>query len=421
MKRAVLSLMFATLAVGPLAAQTEGIQDEEERVSSAHRRTPLLRNDPFRHTLFPHWGVVFSFGASAENNTLLLTDLSALIVNERDTELLDDVVSALDAVPAGGSLQGVGQGEGGIYFGGPLHRSLNIGVSAQARGYGAFRADEDAVVLVRDGVGGQRDFTLGNTGGSVLATVEYGIHGIFRLRPLGDSGRMELSLGVGGRYIRPLGYGRGQSLIDSRLEVVGDSIAARIELEQAITPGAGFSQSGSGFVGDFVVRADWPSSGFALEAMVANLGSVSLGSVERRNLSFVVSTTNLSEVNDSLETALFQVQDTVAWDVTLPRIVRFAASAWATRFLQLDGAATLGSGGEFGTPFLVDLGSTWRFDPTVPLRLGLVLGGHQGIGYTAGMGVESRHFLFEVSGGSLGGLFSGATGFAGRFDLGLFF
>jgi hypothetical protein len=276
-------------------------------------------------------------------------------------------------------------------------------------------------VLLRDGLGGQSEFSIGNTGGSAIATSEYGVHAMFRMHPLGPDGGLQIGLGIGGRYIRPLAYGRGQSLIDSRLAIVGDSIAARIDLEQALTPDAGLSQAGSGFVGDFLVRAEWLASGFALEAMVANVGKVTVGRLERSNVSFAVATTNLAEVNDSLEAALLQVQDTVDATVTLPRIVRFGASAWASRVVQLDGSATLPVSGEFDSPLIVDVGSTWRLDPAVPIRLGLVLGGHQGIGYTAGLGVESQHFLFQVAGGSLGGLFRDATGFAGRFDLGVFF
>jgi hypothetical protein len=421
MKRAWIMLVAALIPIGELNAQAEAPRPNDSSVASAYRRTPHLRNDPFRHVMVPRWGVVFSFGAAAENNALLLTDLSKFVVNDRSDELIIDVVNTLGAVPAGAGLQGNGQGEGGVYFGGPVHRNLSIGFSAQARGYGAFRADEDAVVLLRDGLGGQSEFSIGNTGGSAIATSEYGVHAMFRMHPLGPDGGLQIGLGIGGRYIRPLAYGRGQSLIDSRLAIVGDSIAARIDLEQALTPDAGLSQAGSGFVGDFLVRAEWLASGFALEAMVANVGKVTVGRLERSNVSFAVATTNLAEVNDSLEAALLQVQDTVDATVTLPRIVRFGASAWASRVVQLDGSATLPVSGEFDSPLIVDVGSTWRLDPAVPIRLGLVLGGHQGIGYTAGLGVESQHFLFQVAGGSLGGLFRDATGFAGRFDLGVFF
>lgn len=421
MKRATVLLFATLLPLSQIVAQVEAPRSDASTVPGAYRRTPQLRNDPFRHVMVPRWGLVFSFGATAENNALRLADLGAFITTDRDNELITDVVDALGAVPAGAGLEGTGQGEGGVYFGGPIHHNLSLGFSVQARGYGAFGADQDAIVLLRDGVGGQRDYFLGNTGGSAIATSEYGVHTMFRMNPLGPEGEFLVSLGVGARYIRPLAYGSGRSLIDSRLAIVGDSIAARVGLERLVTPGAGMSQPGSGFAGDFLVRAEWPVSGFALEAMVANVGKVTVGSVEQSGLSFSVATTNLAEINDSLAAAVLQVQDTVDDDVTLPRIVRFGASAWASRFVQLDGSATLPFHGEFETPLVVDVGSTWRLDPAVPLRLGLVLGGHQGIGYTAGLGVESRHFLFQVAGGSLGGFVHGATGFAGRFDLGVFF
>ena len=72
-------------------------------------------------------------------------------------------------------------------------------------------------------------------------------------------------------------------------------------------------------------------------------------------------------------------------------------------------------------PLAVDLYSTWRFVSSLPLRLGLVLGGHHGIGYTAGIGVETRYFYLQAMGGSYGGLFKQATGAAGLFELGVFF
>lgn len=421
MKRATLLFFAILLPISAVVAQTEAPRPEASAVPSAYRRTPHLRNDPFRHVMVPRWGVVFSFGASAENNALRLGDLSDFITTDRDNELISNVVNTLGAVPAGSGLEGSGQGEGGVYFGGPIHHNLSLGFSAQARGYGAFGADGDAVVLLRDGVGGQRDFFLGNTGGSAIATSEYGVHALFRMNPLGPDGGLLVSLGIGARYIRPLAYGSGRSLIDSRLAIVGDSIAARVGLEQMVTPDAGMSQPGSGFAGDFLVRAEWPVSGFALEAMVANVGKVTVRGLEQRGLSFSVATTNLGELNDSLAAVALQVQDTLDADFTLPRIVRFGASAWASRFVQLDGSATLPFNGEFETPLVVDVGSTWRLDPAVPIRLGLVLGGHQGIGYTAGLGVESPHFLFQVAGGSLGGFLHDATGFAGRLDLGVFF
>ncbi len=421
MNRASILLIAALLPITELAAQSDAPMSDGSSVAAAYRRTPQLRNDPFRHLMVPHWGFVMSVGVTAENNALLMSDLGDLLVSDRSNEVIGDVVTTLGAVPPGAALQGAGQGEAGIFFGGPVHRLFQIGFSAQARGYGSFVADEDAIVLLRDGLGGTQDFFLGSSGGSGIATSEYGVHGLVRLGPLGSEDGVQLSFGFGGRYVRPLAYARAQTSIDSRLAIVGDSIAARLDIENLATPSPGLSVNGSGVVGDFLFRAEWPTSGFAFEAMVANVGRVTLGEVERRLLSFSVNTTNLLEVNDSLETLAFQIQDTVATQITLPRIVRFAASAWASRYVQLDGSATLPVDGEFETPFVVDVGSTWRPVAVFPIRLGLILGGHQGIGYTAGLGIESRHFLFTLAGGSLGGFASDATGLGGRFDMGFFF
>ncbi|MDH3568941.1 MAG: hypothetical protein OER89_02025, partial [Gemmatimonadota bacterium] len=87
----------------------------------------------------------------------------------------------------------------------------------------------------------------------------------------------------------------------------------------------------------------------------------------------------------------------------------------------LDMSATVPLGGDFQIPLAVDLWSTWRLVPAVPLRLGLVLGGSTGIGYTAGIGVETRNLLLQVMGGSFGGWFNDAKGAAARFELGVFF
>ena len=105
--------------------------------------------------------------------------------------------------------------------------------------------------------------------------------------------------------------------------------------------------------------------------------------------------------------------------VTLPRIVRFAASAWANHILQLDVAATMPVGGDYATPLQVDLGSTWRFLRPFPLRAGFVLGGDQGIGFTGGFSPETRVLYLDVEGESLGGLFKKAKGAGGRVSLGV--
>ena len=84
-------------------------------------------------------------------------------------------------------------------------------------------------------------------------------------------------------------------------------------------------------------------------------------------------------------------------------------------------SATAPVNGEFAAPLAVDLGTTWRFLRHFPLRAGVVLGGHQGIGYRGGFALESRNLLFQVAGQSLGGLFRDAKGLGARFDLGFSF
>ncbi len=172
---------------------------------------------------------------------------------------------------------------------------------------------------------------------------------------------------------------------------------------------------------DFLIRFEWPTNGIALEAMVANLGSVTIEGVERRTLDFSVATTLLDGLIDELDATDLEIQDTLDLNITLPRVVRFSASAWANAILQVDVAATLPTGGEFPAPIAVDIGTTWRFIRALPLRAGVVLGDNQGVGFSGGFAIESRVLFLQASGQSLGGLFKHATGVAGRFELGFFF
>ena len=151
------------------------------------------------------------------------------------------------------------------------------------------------------------------------------------------------------------------------------------------------------------------------------MGKVKINGVTQRNGTLDIATTNLIEFADSLD-ALEWDSTEVDLEVNLPRLVRLAASGWANRILQLDISTTFGlNSGEYEIPLAVDLGTTWRVVKVLPFRLGLVVGGHQGFGYTGGVAVETEHFFLQFAGGSLGGLFSNATGAAGRFDLGFFF
>ncbi len=49
------------------------------------------------------------------------------------------------------------------------------------------------------------------------------------------------------------------------------------------------------------------------------------------------------------------------------------------------------------------------------------MNGRSGLGFTLGVGVESRNFLVRVYGGSVGGWLYDAKGAAARLELGVFF
>lgn len=429
MNRKTLWLVLIATAV-PVAVAAQAVPEGSpaDRLRPAWRRVSTFRNDPFRHVALPHWGVVFSVGGRAENNTLNFEDLGAfLLLNRNDDVLIGDIIDAFGLVPRGAGVGGEGQVEGGIAFGGPVGDRVRIGVSAQTRGYGAFQLDDAAVALLRDGNLDRAEFTLGTTRGAALTTLEGGAHALVTLGPIGGVDGARVVVGAGARYVRPMVYASGQSLLadGGRVLVSEDSVTANLEAELLVTRVDEFSDlvanRGSGIAGDFLLRLEWPTNGLAFEAMAANLGSVTVERVERRTLTADLATTRLDTVLDVLDTLGLQVQDTGQAEVTLPRIVRFGASAWANRILQLDVTATLPVTGAFATPLAVDIGSTWRLAPALPVRLGLVLGGHQGVGYTAGVALESRHLLFRVAGESLGGLFGRATGAGARFEIGVFF
>ncbi|MBI4420018.1 MAG: hypothetical protein HY560_04265 [Gemmatimonadetes bacterium] len=413
------------------------------RVQLGYRRTPSFRNDPFRHVTIPHWGLVFSGGGTWANNAINVSDVGAVLFLScpdfvtnpplsfkctGDSLGVGDGVDALGLIPRGSGLKLSGQGDAAVYLGGPFGSHFSLGLSARGTGYGAFQLDDNAIALLRDGNGARQDFSLGNTGGSGLATAEAGAHAILRFGPLGSADGVHLNLGFGGRHLRPIGYGSLRSTVANggTIRVTGDSIKANIALEQRVTTNVDATLKGSGKAADFLLRLEWPTSGLAIEALVANIGSVTVPGVERSSARFNVSTTKLQEVSDSLDAADFTVQDTVPIKVTLPKVVRFTASSWANRILQIDLSATLPVSadpvtGGFEVPLVVDLQTTWRFLRTLPLRAGLVLGGNQGIGYTGGIAIEGRNMFFQLAGQSLGGLFKKATGVGGRLELGFFF
>jgi hypothetical protein len=431
-------LVLAVLFPAGLAGQTIPEGSQASKVEPAYRRTPSFRNDPFRHVAIPHWGFVFSAGGTGSNNTLNASDLGAIkFLADRDSFLTTDAVELISLVPRGSGLRGAVQGEGGFYLGGPFGSRVSVGLSARGTGYGAFLLDDGLVSLVRDGNGLQQDFSLGNSQLAGLATAEGGAHAMLRFGPFTSEDGVRVNAGFGARYLRPLVYAAGRSTGPGggTLRVTPDSLVANLALEQLYTPNVDETVKGSGVALDFLVRFEWPTSGLAFEALVANIGKVTVPHVERRTLNLNVATTRLDTLFSArqdpvtgdttyfpiLDTLSFDVQDTVSVEVTLPRVVRFTASAWANRILQIDLSTTLPVTGDFNAPLAVDIGTTWRFIRTLPIRAGVVLGGTQGIGYSGGIAIEGRTMYLQLAGQLLGGFMRNATGAGMRAEVGLFF
>ncbi len=428
--------VFVVLAAmaAPLQGQTVPDDSPSRRISMGYRRTPIFGVDPFRHVMIPHWGFAVTGGGTGGNNALNLRDIGALsYLSSEDEVRIGDVIDALSLVPRGQGVVGTGQVEAGTHLGLSLGSRLTLGFSASGRGYGSFELDDDGVALLRDGNGARQDFTLGQSHASAVSTAELGAHSVIRL---GSPNTMQLALGFGLRYVRPAVLFQARSLIENggMIRATGDSISANLAVEVLSTlPSGGtdfFSDltdrirgdmGGSGSVlGDLLVRAQW--SGFAIEGMIINIGSrVNFTQVSRRSDSLDIATTNLDDLRESFDSLNFDVRDSVDMSVMLPRVARASASVWAGSILQLDFAATGSLGGDIELPFVFDVGSTLRLIRWIPLRAGVILGGRQGTGYSGGFAIESRNFLFQVSGQSLGGLFQEATGLGGRFDFGFFF
>ncbi len=436
---------LAVFAVVAPALHAQAVPDlsQAARVSSGYRRNPIFGVDPFRNVMIPKWGFVLTTGGTSANNALNLEDIGALsLLNKQDDLRIGDVIDALTLIPEGQGLLGTGQVEGGAYLGLSLGSRFTLGVSATGRGYGQFQVDEDGVALLRDGNAARQDFTLGESNGVFLSTAEIAVHSVIRTGPFTSIDGVHLAFGFGLRYVRPAVFARVQSDLDNggMLRVTGDSVAANLAVELTSTiplgndgPDVNFWSDvldrvrgnvggSSSFVGDLLVRAEWPTSGFAIEGMVMNLGSaVNFADVARRVDTLILQTTQLDDVREELDSLDFDVRDSVDVSIGLPRVWRFTASSWANAILQLDVSASGAFSGEIQMPLTVDLGTTWRLVRHLPLRAGLVLGGRQGVGYSGGFAIESDNFLFQVSGQSLGGFFRNATGVGGRFDLGFFF
>ena len=426
MRRALAVAVSLTALTHVLQAQAVPEGSQAAKVEPAYRRTPTFRLDPFRHAMIPHWGFVVSGGAVGENNTANFADIRALIyLQDRDSLLPSDIANLVGLVPQGRGFTGTVQGEGGFYLGGPFGGHFSLGLSAQARGYGTIQLDDSFVSLLRDGTSSAPSFSLGSSNGAALATVEGGAHAVIRVGPLASEDGVHVNLGFGGRYIKPVYFARGGSTLAGAdvIQITNDSIIANLGVAMSHTPELDSTLNGkAGIATDFLLRLTWPTSGFALEAMVANIGKLTIHHVETETRRLSVRTDDIDEAMDSLDAvdslAVTTIGDT---SITLPRIVRFTASAWANRFLQLDVSATLPVKGDFESPLSVDIGTTWRFIRVIPLRAGVVVGGHQNIGFTGGLAIEGRNTFFQVFGQSLGGFMKKATGAGARVELGFFF
>jgi hypothetical protein len=343
------------------------------------------------------------------------------------------VIDALTLIPQGQGLLGTGQAEAGAYLGLSLGSRFMLGISASGRGYGSFTVDDNGVALLRDGNGARQDFTLGQSHVSFVSTGELGAHTVIRA---GSSRSMQLAFGFGLRLVRPALYFDARSLLENggTFRATGDSLSANLAFEILSTVEGddvfgdltdrvkGSIDGSSGLLADLLVRAEWPSSGVAIEAMLVNVGTaINFTQVARRIDSLDVQTTSLDSLRESFDDLDFDVRDSVEASVILPRIARAAASVWANNILQLDFAATGSLGGDVDIPFAFDIGSTLRLVRHIPLRAGIVLGGRQNLGYSGGIGIESRNFLLQISGQSLGGFMKSATGVGGRLDFGFFF
>ncbi len=450
MRTRYLAVVAVVSVLGAPFLQAQAVPDDSPaaRVDAGYRRSPTLRADPFRNVMIRHWGFTLSSGGLVANNTLNLDDIGAIIfLADEDSLGFGEAIDISGLIPRGSGLNGVAEGMARFHLGGPLGGALAVGFSAGVNGFGSFEIDDQAVSLFRDGNATQEQFSLGETRGAALAVAEYGIHGTLNLKASG-SDAPHVTLGFGGRVLKPLYYASGNSLLPDggSLTITNSgsavpSVAARIQFEGFNTPeipngsASDYLDQGSGFAADLLARIEWPTSGFAAEVMVANIGSLDIDAVERRETNINVSGSTFNEVFDLLQeevldqfgnlvkddTLSFDVQDTVALSIDLPKVVRITASAWANSILQIDVAATAPVSGQFKSPLGVDVGTTWRFSRVIPLRFGVMMGGDQGIGFTGGIAVEGRNFLMQFYGGTLGGLFGKAKGGGGRFEFGVFF
>jgi hypothetical protein len=398
------------------------------RVQPAYRRTPHVGLDPFRYALVPHWGLVVAANASGTNNALNASDIGALmLLGRKDSLRAEDAIDALGLVPPGKGLLGLGQAGTTFHLGGPFGHHFALGFTAEGHAYSSFRVDDNAIALLRDGNAARQDFSLGTTGGAALATAEGGVHALLRFgATANDDPGLRVIVGAGARYLQPLAYARGGSTIANggTIRLTGDSIAAHIAVESQFTTESEndpLNVKGSGVAADFLLRLELPRPGIAFEAMLANVGSVKIQGVERRRATFTVATTTLKEVRDSIDAVEFRVQDTTEVTVTLPRVLRLAASAWVLPLLQLDASYTAAVSGDFAAPAVLEAGATLRLLRWFPLRVGIVRAGDYGNGFTGGFGIETRVLYLDVTGSAFGDAPKTVRGGGARVEFGLFF
>ncbi|MEE8134823.1 MAG: hypothetical protein V3T56_07185, partial [Gemmatimonadales bacterium] len=362
MTRAVLAAVMFALTGSSLTAQAVPEGSQASGVASGYRRPIQLRMDPFRHVLIPHWGFVISAGGFGGNNSLNVNDARALI-QVSDNIASSDVLNAMNLVREGSGLEFDGAAQAGLYLGGPIGGKFSIGVSGMGRWYGFALVPEQAVAFLKGGNVANESFSLANTRAVTLATAEAGAHATVRLGPLGSEDGVHVTLGFGGRMIWPQYYVNVGADPASQIIVSPSNTSVNVTMSGFRSEDfAAGTNLGSGFAADFLARVEWPTSGLALEAMVANVGSVNVTGLIAQSFAVSVNTASLNEAKDSLDAAEF-IDGATGQETTikLPRIVRFTGSSWANHFLQIDLSATFAVHDEFDTPTTVNLGTTWRF------------------------------------------------------------
>ncbi|MCH8936807.1 MAG: hypothetical protein IIB90_13870, partial [Gemmatimonadetes bacterium] len=236
-RRVLMAAAVLSLWTMDAAAQLVPEGSQAARVDMGYRRMSSFRIDPFRHVMIPHWGFVFSFGATGENSVVNFADIGALTFLDDNTNgskiLPGDLLDVIGLIPVGKGARVVGQAEGGFYLGGPFGRHLSLGFSAQTRAYGSGLISDGMVSLLREGNLTQDRFDLAGSGGIGLATADLGAHAVLRFGPLGTEDGMHLALGFGGRLVRAGLYYQARPQLGSSTVVRAgiDSIVADLAFE----------------------------------------------------------------------------------------------------------------------------------------------------------------------------------------------